>query len=177
MTRLPLLLSLLVAPAAAQTAVEVAAANAQLAMQLCLQNYADPDQMVPAFTAAGFSATVEDFGNGNIIHWMADPAGTITVNVQPGEGSSFCAVSTETFGVTAAIPYTGQVLDNIFGGEVYFSSPEAQVIQPGDAAAANTACTGYHFFAPRRAVWVQIGNAGQDPVCVEDGTAQIMMRM
>lgn len=177
MLRAVLISLLLPVPAAAQTLLETAAANMQLAMQICLQNYGTPDQMVPAFKQAGFSEAIEDFGDGEVIHWMSDPSNTTLVNVQPRPGQSFCAVSTELFGVTAALPYTRQVLGNIFSGEVFFESPEAQVIQPGDPQAANQPCTGYHFFAPQRLVWIQLGNAGQDPVCIEDGSVQIMMQM
>ncbi len=164
--------------AGAQAPLDMAAANMQLAMQICLQNYGTPDQMVPSFKQAGFTERVEDFGGGNIIHWMSDPAQTTLVNVQPGTERSFCAVSTELFGVTAAIPYTKQVLGNIYQGEVFEGGLEGgAIVRPGTPAANNQPCSGYSFIAPRRPVQIDIGNAGQDPLCIEDGTVQIMMRM
>ena len=174
----PALISLLLAtPAAAQTALEATAQNIQLAMTLCLQNAGSVEATVGAFKSAGFSEAKEDFGDGNIIYWMSDPAQLTVTNIQPRPGAGFCAVSTEQFGVSQALPFVGDVLKNIYAGEIFAESPEAQVIRPGAPAASNQPCSGYHFFAPQRLVWVQIGNAGQDPLCIDDGTTQIIMEM
>ncbi|MEM7007389.1 MAG: hypothetical protein AAF922_02740 [Pseudomonadota bacterium] len=175
--RRALLLSLLIAtPALAQDARTNAAFYAQRAMEFCIRNYGTPEAMIPAFKEAGFSETIEDFA-GEKLHWMAAPRNIVNVLVQASPGESYCAISTEKFGVTVATPFVGKVLGHIFTGDIYFQSPEGKVIRPGSPQASQTSCTGYHFFAPQRLIWVQLASVGNDPLCIENGTTQIMVRM
>lgn len=171
------LLSLLVAPPAlAQDGRATAALYTQRALEFCIRNYGTPDAMIPTFKQAGFSETVEDYG-GDKIYWMSAPGNIVNVLVDARPGQSFCAISTEKFGVTDATPFVGKLLGHIFTGDIYFESPEGQVIKPGDPQADQTSCTGYHFFAPQRLIWVQLGATGNDPLCIENGTTQIIVSM
>lgn len=176
MLRAFLLFLLIATPVLAQDARTNAAFYTQRALEFCIRNYGTPEAMIPAFKSAGYSETIEDFG-GEKIHWMAAPGNIVNVLVQARPGESYCAISTEAFGVTDALPFVGQVLDLIFSGDIFYQSPEGQVIQPGSPLANQTSCTGYHFFAPQRLIWVQLASVGNDPVCIENGTAQIMVRM
>lgn len=176
MLRAFLLSFLVTTPALAQDVRSTAAFYAQRAMEFCIRNYGTPDAMIPEFKTAGFTETIEDYG-GEKLHWMAAPDNIVNVLVQAKPGESYCAISTEVFGVTDALPFVGEVLKLVFSGDIFFESPEGQVILPGTPQGNQTSCSGYHFFAPQRLVWVEVATVGNDPVCIENGTAQIMVRM
>lgn len=171
------LLALTALPLHAQSAKEAAQQNVAIAMQVCIQNYHDPQTMLNVFQQAGFTYSPEDFGGGNILHWFADPAATMSTAIVISNGALECRISSDLISVPEAIPLAGQTIPKFFSGEIFAESPEGETIQPGHPQASGRSCSGYHFFAPQRLIWVQIGNAGQDPVCIDDGSSQIMMMM
>lgn len=146
-------------------------------MQICLRNYHDPDGALQGFRTAGYSYTLEDLGGGDVLHWFTSSDQVATAMVVPGEGESLCAVSASEMGVGEALPYARTVLEETFAADVGVGSPEGENILPGSARAGSEPCSGFHVFVPRRLIWVQVGIEGQDPVCVENGTSQIIMRM
>ncbi|SEA82580.1 hypothetical protein [Rubrimonas cliftonensis] len=168
-------LGLLAGPAAAQTAREAAEANIGVAMQLCVTNYLTPERMLPAFHAAGFDYRPEDWGGGEVHHWFAVPGGDVSAMVSPEE--RFCAISSQTIGVGEALPLARAALGRLFTGQIAEGTPEGRNIRPSDPEGRNAECSGYHFLAPQRLIAVSVGNAGNDPLCVEDGTSQIILRM
>jgi hypothetical protein len=169
--------SVAAASVAAQTPQEAAAINMQLAIQLCVENYRTPQKMRPAFEAAGFEYQPERFSAEEVVHWYVAPADTMVAQVDPGPGRSFCAISSNLMSVGSASAFARAVFERWFAGAIQIGSPQGEFIAPGTPQAANRACTGFHVFAPQRLIWVQIGNAGQDPLCIEDGTAQIIIQM
>lgn len=174
---LALLAAVPVAPgvATAQTVEEAAAINVQLSIELCLRQGSDVATLRSAFAGAGFTPSTEDFGNGEVLYSYAAPDGHVITTLAPRPGSAECRISTDLYGVSQMIPFSRSVAAQIFRGEIYDQSPEAEVVVPGSAAGANRSCTGFHFFAPQRVIWFKFGVAGQDPVCVDNGTAQIMI--
>jgi len=166
------------APAAAQTLDEAVRGNATLALSLCLSTVPDQATLNAAFTAAGFVYAPEDFGGGEVIHWFQAPADTVTVMVR-GEGrDGFCAVTTPHMGVTAAVPFAGEALEALYPGMFTYGEMENTPPRtPQDADNGWGECTGYIGWAGQRPIVVKIGNAGQDPNCIEDGTSQIMVTM
>jgi hypothetical protein len=179
MKRLALLLALLAGPAGAQTMAEAVAANAGLAMTLCLQTVPDQATLNAAFAAAGFVHAPEDFGGGEILHRFNAPADTVTVMVVGQGRDGFCAISTSHMGVTAALAFAQAMLDRLHPGVFQFGEMEgaAAVVTPQNPGPAWRECTGYIGWFGQRPVTVAVGTAGQDPGCVEDGTSQIMISM
>jgi len=180
---LPLLLALgaalpAFAPATAQTPREAALSNVQLALQICIRESRDTEARIAALAAAGFTHSREDWPDGEVIHHFAAPADTASVMTYGDAGKGFCAVSTPHLGVSEAHGFTSSVLDTLFPG--LFSPGDMEnspAVVPGGPQAGNAPCTGWAALLPNRAVEIEIGNAGQDPRCIEDGTAQIMVRM
>lgn len=147
------------------------------AMQICLHNYGYPQGLLAVFRTAGYSYEPEDFGGGNVLHWFTSPDGVATVMVAPGDAASVCTVSTDAMGVGRALTFARAALEETANAGVNVGSPERENILPGSARAASEACSGYNVRLPGRLIWVQVGVRGQDPVCVENGTSQIIIRM
>jgi hypothetical protein len=106
-------------PALAQTPQEAAAINARLAIELCARNYRTPDEIRPAFEAAGFAYTAEDFGGGpgDVLHWYAAPADTVSTAVLfPGPDQAECRVTTDHMDVAEALPFARAVFETMFAG-------------------------------------------------------------
>ncbi len=167
-------------PADAQTPSEAAAINARLAIELCVRNYRTIDEIRPAFDAAGFTYTPEDFGGGpqNILHWYAAPADTVNVAVLfSGPDQAECRVTTDHMDVNQALPFARAVIETMFAGQIQDGSPEGQNVLPGSPEAEQDICSGFHIFAPRKLMWVQIARAGNDGTCRSDGTASINIKM
>lgn len=167
-------------PGAGQTAVEAAAANVQLAITLCLRNYRTPGEIGPALAAAGFTYSPERYSDGSVLAWYETPSNSATVllDVSPDLQSARCSISTDHFDVAQAIPFVGQVLEGITPGTFEFGEMEGvPPVTPDNPGTGGRSCTGYVGFLPRRAVVVRIGNAGPDPVCIRDGTSQIILGM
>lgn len=162
----------------AQTLDEAVRANMSLALSLCLSTVPDQTTMNAAFSAAGFSLSPEDFGDGNVAHWFHAPANTVTVLVVGRGQEGFCAVSTQHMGIPAAVTFAGEALDALYPGVFTYGDMEGGTpVLPGTPGAANRACTGFVGWNGQRPIVVSLGNAGQDPVCIEDGTVQIMVQM
>ncbi len=162
--------------ALAQAEVEAAATNATLAMNLCLQNYQDPDGLLQAFQQAGFSYTPEDFGDGNVLHWYATPDGNVNTAIAVNEGSVECRIGTGLWGVEAMVPFAEEAFAALTQGvEVTTGSPEGQNVLPGTPEAQQGACSGFNVLLPRTLLWVQIVRQGNDGTCASDGTS--VMRM
>lgn len=175
-----LALACLGSPAFSQTLAEAAKINMQLAIKLCIDNYRTPDQMRPAFAAAGFEYKPEFMGGeaGDAIHWYHAPADTMTAIVAPGPGKSYCSVMTRTMGVTEAISFAGIALETLYAGRFSYGEAEGGApVTPVPQGQFRGECTGYIALLPQRFVSVKIGNEGQDPGCIEDGTSQIMINM
>lgn len=161
-------------PAAAQDG-DVAAFLSE-AMTLCIQNYRDPNALVQELDARGYSYTPEQMGPDETIHWFTPPQGADlgSVMITYEDFSLFCAIGTDRMGVTEMVPFTGEFLEQSFPGLFSFGTHENRpVVTPGSSA--NDACTGYAALLPQSATEISIGGNGQDPVCVENGTGQIMM--
>lgn len=165
------------APAASTGGSGAQLSSVREAMQICLRNYDEPAAILSGFRAASYSYEPEDFGGGEVLHWFTSPDGVATVMLVPAEGDSACAVSTKAMGVGEALPFARAVMEETLNAEVDAGSPEGENIVPGHARAGSASCSGYSVLVPRRLIWVQVGMAGQDPVCVENGTSQIIMRM
>lgn len=165
--------------AAAMTEAEAARINMQLAMTLCIRNYHDPAAIRPAFEAAGFRYQPEVYSPQEVLHWYAAPADTALALVIPGEGHSGCMISTTHMTVSDALPFAGQVLDQLVNAPISAGEVENVNVNiiPGHPEAWRRACSGYSVIVPRRMIVVRVGNAGQDPRCIDDGTAQIMISM
>lgn len=176
------LISLFLAPlpATAQTPEEAAAINARLSMELCVRNYRTPDQIRPAFEAAGFTYAPEDFGGGpsDIIHWYAAPADTVRTGVLfPGPDQAVCRVTSPYIDVVEALPLSRAIMETMFAGQIQDGSPEGQNILPGSVEAQSAGCSGFHIFAPQKLIWVELTRSGNDGTCQSDGTASINIRM
>ncbi|EAQ04390.1 hypothetical protein OB2597_09609 [Pseudooceanicola batsensis HTCC2597] len=145
------------------------------AMTLCIQNDRDPNVLVQELDARGYSYTPERMDEETVIHWFAAPQPDLgTVMITYENFSLHCAIGTDMIGVTEAIPLAGTILEEAFPGLFVAGSHEnGPVITPGNAA--GDSCTGYAAFLPQSATEVTIGMRGQDPVCVENGTAQVMI--
>lgn len=162
-------------PAAAQSSVQLAVNNAYLAMQLCIQNYGTPDDVVNAFWRAGFTYSPEDFGGGDILHWFETPGNSVQVAVIT-DGSLECRIGTNLWGVEQMVPFAVDSFTRITNGiPVTMGSPEGQNILPGSAQAQQQACSGFNVLLPRTLLWVQIERQGNDGTCISDGTS--VMRM
>lgn len=145
------------------------------AMRRCIDNYRTPDAIRPAFVDAGYEYQPEDFGGGEVIHRYVSADRQVVALVDPEE--RFCAISSNNRDVTQGLETSLSVLEEVFAGQVNAGSPENKNIRPGDPQAGSFECSGHHVFAPRSLIWVTVGNAGQDPVCIDDGTSQIMINM
>lgn len=164
--------------AEAQAEVEAAATNATLAMNICLQNYQNPDGLLQAFQAAGFSYAPEDLGGGpdDTLHWFSTPDENMQTAVVVARGSVECRIGTGLWGVEAMLPFAAEAFATLADGvEILTGSPEGQNILPGSAEAQQGACSGFHALLPRTMVWVQILRQGNDGSCISDGTS--VMRM
>ena len=162
----------------AQTVLERAAYNAQVAMTICLNNYLSPQMIHPAFTAAGFRHEREQYGDEAPLEYFVAPDQTATATVSVGEfGSVSCAVSSDHFAVSQALPFARAVAEQALRKQLSVGSPEKDNIVPGHPQARGTPCSGFSVLVPRAMIWIEVGTAGQDPVCVDNGTAQIMMHM
>lgn len=157
--------------------LEAAALNMQLAMTLCLQNYHAPGSLVPKFEAAGFTFSPEVFSETEGLMWFNTPGQTAFGFLVPEHSGSTCAIMSNHMSVPQALPFAGAVLAQVFGNLVTPGSPENINVTPGHPQASNQSCSGYSVLVPRSMIWVQVGNAGQDPVCIDDGTTQILIRM
>jgi hypothetical protein len=145
------------------------------AMTLCIQNYRDPNVLVQALDARGYSYAPEQLDEETVIHWFTTPQpdmGTVMITYE--NFSLHCAIGTDDMGVTQMIPLVGTILETTFPGLFTPGTHEGgPVITPGNTA--NAPCTGYAALLPQSATEVRIGMRGQDPVCVENGTAQVMI--
>lgn len=169
----------LAAPAAApaQSFDEAVRANLALGIEICLGGPPDVQSMRNAFASAGFAYEPEDYGGGDILHWYAAPAGTANVAVVGAWGDAECRVGSAHMGVTEAVAFTGQVLEKRFPGVFSYGNmenrPPVTVETMGDRWEF---CTGYIGWAGQRPITVDVGNQGQDPACIADGTSQIVIR-
>lgn len=162
--------------AMAEAEVMAAATNATLAMNLCLQNYQDPEGLLQAFQQAGFGYTPEDHGDGNVLHWFSTPDENMSTAVAISQGSVECRIGTDLWGVEAMVPFAQEAFAALTDGiEVSTGSPEGQNILPGTPEAQNAACSGFHVMLPRTLLWVQVVRQGNDGTCTSDGTS--VMRM
>lgn len=163
----------------AQSMEEAARANVMAGVQICLMNIGTIDQLHPTFLAAGFKHETEDFGGGpdDILHWYHAPAQTASVAVAYVRSATECRVTTGHMGVIEGLPFTAAVLGQMMPGQFRRGGPDGQNVAPDSPEAANRSCSGYMGDLSGRNVWVEVGTAGQDPVCVEDGTLQIMIHM
>ncbi|ABV94613.1 hypothetical protein Dshi_2880 [Dinoroseobacter shibae DFL 12 = DSM 16493] len=172
--------ALAASPAPAVTPLEAAAANVRLGLQLCISNGRVPEAAIAAFQAAGFSYEIEDFGGGptDILHWFYAPGNTAHIAVIGDPARPECRVTTEQFGVTHGVPFVGQVLGQLYPGFFEPGNMEnTPPIVPGGANPSYRKCTGFVGWNGQRPIVIEIGNAGQDPVCVEDGTMQVMVML
>lgn len=177
---LALCASLGASQAHAVTPLEAAAANVQLGLQLCISNGRVPSAAVAAFQAAGYAYEVEDFGGGpaDVIHWFNAPGNTAVIAVLGDVGRPECRVSSDHFGVTQAVPFVGQVLEQLYPGLFQPGNMEnTPAIVPGGPNPDYRNCTGFVGWNGQRPIVVEIGNAGQDPACVEDGTMQVVVQL
>lgn len=161
-----------------QAQVEAAATNATLSMNLCLQNYRDPEGLLAAFQAAGFTYVPEDFGGGpdDILHWFMTPDENVQTAVVMAQGSVECRIGTGLWGVEAMLPFAQGAFATLTQGvEVQTGSPEGANILPGSAEAQENACSGFHALLPQTMLWVQVLRQGNDGSCISDGTS--VMRM
>lgn len=163
--------------AAAQSAEEAAAQNIQLAITLCVRNGHDLGALRAAFAGSGHSHTPEDFGGGVVLHHYGTPDATVTTTVTQEQGVNACRIATDLYGVSQMIPFSRAVLDQLYEGPIWDESPEGATITPGSPQAAGSPCSGFHILPGRTVIWFTFGNAGQDPVCVDNGTAQIMISL
>ncbi|WP_375174508.1 hypothetical protein [Pseudooceanicola sp.] len=145
------------------------------AMTLCIQNYRDPNVLVQELDARSYSYTPEQMDEETTIHWFTAPQPDLgSVMITYENFSLHCAIGTDRMGVTEMIPLVGTILETTFPGLFTPGAHEGgPVITPNTAA--NDSCTGYAAFLPQSATEVTIGMRGQDPVCVENGTAQVML--
>jgi len=177
MMRALLALALLATPAFGQTKIEAAASNVQLAMQICLQNYHDPQTLLQTFTTAGFSYAPEDFGGGDILHWFYDPGETIQAAIVVDGASIECRIGTSEWGVEQMVPFAQAAFANITNGiTINVGSPEGQNILPGSPNAATSECSGFNVFLPRVLLWATVTRQGNDGTCVSDGTSVLNMK-
>ncbi|MEM6940365.1 MAG: hypothetical protein AAF943_02050 [Pseudomonadota bacterium] len=166
-----------VVPAFAQTKAEVAAQNIQLAITLCVQNSHDGAALRAAFASTGHSYTAEDFGGGEVRHHYGTPDATVATAVSLRGPTPHCSISTDQYGVSQMIPFARAVLDQLYEGPIWDGSPEAVNVTLNSPDAASKSCSGFHILPGRTVIWFQFGTQGQDPVCVENGTAQIMISL
>lgn len=158
------------------TILEAAALNMQRAMTLCLHNYHGPVSLVPKLEAAGFTLSPEVFSETEVLMWFNTPGETAFGFLVPEQSASTCAIMSNHMSVPQALRFAGAVLAQVFGHLVTPKSPDNINVTPGHPQASNQSCSGYSVLVPRSTIWVQVGNGGQDPVCIDDGTTQILIR-
>lgn len=159
-------------PGSAQSMLEAAQQNMQLGLAICLRTGPDGDSARTALNAAGFTYSPEGQAP-DIVHWFHGPMGTASVGVVHSDLQMECRIVSDQMGVSDAIAMTGTMLNTLAPGVFEFGNMENTApVTPGDA---NQPCTGYVGFAGQRPIVVSIANAGQDPVCVDDGSTQIMV--
>lgn len=163
----------------AVTPLEAAAANVQLALDICIRNYNTPDQLHGMLVQAGFTHNPEDFG-GEIANWYETPGNTALVTFYRNQrtGSTECQISTDQMDVTQMLPFTKAVMAQNFPAiAVLDGTPEGQNVLPGTPAANNGPCSGFHFLVPRMMIWVQLTRAGNDGTCISDGSSNLRVVM
>lgn len=164
-------------PGLAQTKPDAAASNIQLATTLCIQKSVDMPALRAVFATSGHLHSTENDGGGNILHSYGTPDGSVSTTLVDDQAGLGCRISTDQFGVSQMIPLSRAVLDQLSDGSIWAGSPEGVKITPGVPQAANNVCSGFHILPGRTVVWFTFGIIGQDPVCIDDGTAQIMISL
>ena len=174
------LMATMAVKAPAQTAAsfdDAVRANLALGVELCLRHLPQVDALRANLAAAGFTYTVEDYGAGERIHWYTAPADTAAIAVSEGQMAPDCRVTTSHMGATDAVAFTGAVLQQRFAA-LNFQYGNMENTPPVTAANMGGRwefCTGYVGWNGQRPITLAVANDGNDPACIDDGTAQIVI--
>lgn len=164
--------------ASSQSFDDAVRANLALGIELCVRGVPDATTLKSSLGSAGYVPTVERFGNTETLHHFAAPANTAVVTVFEGQLPADCRISSSHMGVAEAVAFTGEVLEARFPGVFTYGNMENT--PPVTVETLGTRwemCTGYIGWAGQRPIYVTLGNAGQDPACIADGTTQILISM
>jgi hypothetical protein len=148
----------------------------ETALMTCMEAIQVPEFLRVVFSEIGWTEVVEDFGGGadDIIYWQISPSEAVSVNVQPLR--PLCTPTTQAVGVTEAVERAGEVAFALFGASVGIGEASGRNVLPNSDGADMAECSGYHVATPAGVLKITAGNAGQDPVCIDDGTSQVLIR-
>lgn len=164
-----------VLPAAAQTFGDAVRSNIGLGLEMCIRHLPQVANTRTALATAGFSYEAELFGN-EVLHRYYAPSDTASVAVYEGQMAPDCRVESEHLGVTEAVAFVGTTLAQRFPGMFTYGNMENTApITAKNMGGRWLDCTGYVGWAGQRPITVSVANMGNDPACVEDGTAQIVV--
>jgi len=115
-------------PASAQSEEEAALSNYTLAIALCLQNFRNPDAMLPAFSDAGF--TIEPSLDPGV--YDAEAPGIVAF-LRPDPAGSYCGVNSWLVPFDSSIGAGHMVTDQLFpsnsisAGHPFNQQPECPI--------------------------------------------------
>lgn len=161
-------------PATGQTPSAAAQGHARQAIAVCLDNYRTMEWIGPVLTAAGYTHEPEVWSAEEVYDWYLAPGNSVRVLVLSEPGSGECRLILEGVSIAAALALAEETVTAVVPVPVVQGSPEGRIVRPGDPAAANGDCTGFHLYLPQRLVWVQATGPGNDPVCVDSGGVSVL---
>ncbi|MEM7075544.1 MAG: hypothetical protein AAGA28_09515 [Pseudomonadota bacterium] len=149
------------------------------AYTLCLGEYGDASDIGPALVAAGFEHQPEQIDDTETLHWYVTPGeADVTVLLRTTPLERFCAISSETIGLADALQKAQDLTKQSYPDAMTLPGDmEGKNIQIGSPEGQNDSCSGFWAVLGDKVLWVSAGMAGQDPVCIDNGTSQIMVVM
>ena len=149
------------------------------AYTICTAAYADAAEIGPSLVAAGFEHQPEKIDDTETLHWYVTPAGTdVTVLLRTTPLERFCAISSEEIPLQEAMQKSWALTTTLFPGASPIQGDlGGKNILIGSAEGQNESCSGFWVVLGDDILWVSGGIAGQDPVCIDNGTSQIMVVM
>ena len=145
----------------AQTPAEAAAINMQLAVQVCLSNYAIASEFVPAFQNAGF--TVVSGMEAGVFEFSAYGVNGF---LSPQDFANGCSVQSEQVPLATATEMAQSLITQLFGSNAQSGHPEN----------IPTPCPIWSIFANRRLIVVEVVSAGNGGVCTDPTSSGIIVR-
>ncbi|QFT91498.1 hypothetical protein FIU86_01475 [Roseovarius sp. THAF9] len=163
------------APALAQTTQD----RFDEAYRLCVADYGDPSDIGPALVEAGFSHQPEQVSETEILHWYSAPGDAdVTILLRTTPLERFCAISSDQIGLSEALQTARALTQTLFpDGLTMPGDMQGRNVQIDSQEGQNEACSGFWTVLGEDVLWVSAGIAGQDPVCIENGTSQLMVVM
>lgn len=174
------LTALLPSAGLADSALQATKAEFENAMTLCVGDYTDASAIGSDLVAAGYEHQPEQLSATETLHWyVAGGEADITVMLRTTPHERFCAISSERISVPEALAMARKINDKLFPGKLTMEGDltTGNNIKLGDPQGANEPCSAFYTILDTQVLWVRVGNAGQDPICTDDGTSQTMIVM